>query len=373
MSFPFVKLDSICRPKQWKTIATSQLIHEGYPVYGANGKIGFYSKYTHEKPTVMITCRGATCGNIHISEAKSYINGNAMALDAVDENVVDLSYLKYCLESRGLKDIISGSAQPQITRQGLSSVKIPLPPLKTQKQIAVILEKADQLRKDCQQMEQELNNLAQSVFIDMFGDPVSNPKGWEKTTISNVCEVKTGSTPKRGVDGYYGGTIPWIKTGEVVGDFIYDSEEKITRKAIKETNCKAFPKNTILLAMYGQGKTRGRVGVLGEEAATNQACAAICPSEKIDPLFLFYYLKTQYQELRRLGRGGNQENLNLSMVKDYEIILPPPCGQKSYVESVNKINQLISGNRKSKLEFERNFSSLMQKAFTGRLKITQAA
>ena len=132
MSWPQVKLSDICRPKQWKTIASSQLLDEGFPVYGANGQIGYYSEYTHEAPTLMITCRGATCGNIHISELMSYmpmsyINGNAMALDNLDQNRVDMRYLAYFFKKRGFADVISGSAQPQITRQGLDKVFVPLP------------------------------------------------------------------------------------------------------------------------------------------------------------------------------------------------------------------------------------------------------
>lgn len=127
-----VPLTSICKPKQWKTISTKELKEDGYPVYGANGKIGFYNKYTHEFPTVLITCRGATCGSINISEPKSYVNGNAMALDNLSADV-HLYYLAHYLRFRKLDDVISGSAQPQITGQGLSSLQIPLPPLEQQK------------------------------------------------------------------------------------------------------------------------------------------------------------------------------------------------------------------------------------------------
>ena len=105
MSWPVVKLHDICRPKQWKTIAASNLLESGYPVYGANGKIGFYSEFTHESPTLMITCRGATCGNVHISEPKSYINGNAMALDDIDSSAVDLKYLYYFFLKRGFTEV----------------------------------------------------------------------------------------------------------------------------------------------------------------------------------------------------------------------------------------------------------------------------
>src|SRR5690606_10560429 len=150
------------------------LLDDGYPVYGANGKIGFHSEFTHEHPTLMIACRG-TCGNVHISEPRTYINGNAMALDALDRSRVDIKSLYYYLGERGFKDVISGTAQPQITGQGLTKVEIPLPPLPEQKRIADILDKADAIRRKRQQAIQLADDFLRAVFLDMFGDPVTNP------------------------------------------------------------------------------------------------------------------------------------------------------------------------------------------------------
>src|SRR5439155_6471090 len=101
----------------------------------ANGQIGFYSEYNHEHPTILITCRGATCGRINISEPRSYVNGNAMALDDLDETVVMLKFVGWSLEARGLEDTITGSAQPQITRTSLEIVELPIPPLAEQQEI----------------------------------------------------------------------------------------------------------------------------------------------------------------------------------------------------------------------------------------------
>jgi type I restriction enzyme S subunit len=135
-----VKLFDVCRPKQWTTISTKELTQTGFPVYGANGKIGYYSKYNHEHPTILITCRGATCGRINVSEPRSYVNGNAMSLDDLQENVMQLSFLSYALEQRGLNDTITGSAQPQITRQSLDAVSLRLAPLAEQRRIVAKLE-----------------------------------------------------------------------------------------------------------------------------------------------------------------------------------------------------------------------------------------
>lgn len=116
-----VKLINICRPKQWKTLSISDLHDDGYPVYGANGKIGFYNEYTHEEETLLITCRGATCGSVNICEPKSYVNGNAMALDNLSTDC-NFKFLYYFFLRRGFNDVISGSAHPQITGQGLSKI-----------------------------------------------------------------------------------------------------------------------------------------------------------------------------------------------------------------------------------------------------------
>lgn len=144
-SWTTANLFDVCHPTQWKTISISELVDSGYSVYGANGKIGFYDKYTHESPTIMITCRGATCGNIHISVPFSYINGNAMALDGLKNEFCELTYLAYLLQARGLDDVISGSAQPQITRTSLKRVDFPLAPRAEQTRI---VEKLDGLLYD---------------------------------------------------------------------------------------------------------------------------------------------------------------------------------------------------------------------------------
>jgi type I restriction enzyme S subunit len=134
--WPLVSLIDICSPKQWPTISTAELTETGFPVFGANGLIGNYTKYNHEEPTVLITCRGATCGTINVSPPKCYVTGNAMALDDPDSSRITIEYLAAVLRMRSMADTISGTAQPQITRQNLEHVKLPLPPLTLQSEFA---------------------------------------------------------------------------------------------------------------------------------------------------------------------------------------------------------------------------------------------
>lgn len=142
----FALLD-ICRPKQHPIIGKAELTESGYPVYGANGQIGFCQSYTHVQPVIAITCRGATCGTVNWVPAKSYVTGNAMALDQLDRKRMDERFLFHYVSTWGVDRSISGSAQPQITRQSLSCVDIIAPDLDRQREIADALDAIeDQVR-----------------------------------------------------------------------------------------------------------------------------------------------------------------------------------------------------------------------------------
>ncbi|MEY4354884.1 MAG: hypothetical protein RLZZ609_3125 [Cyanobacteriota bacterium] len=127
------RLVDICNPKQWPTISSKQLKEAGYPVFGANGLIGYYDTFNHQEPTVLVTCRGATCGTVNVSPPNCYVTGNSMAMDNPDPALITTEYLAWVLRLRSMHDVISGSAQPQITRQGLEAVTIPVPPIDAQK------------------------------------------------------------------------------------------------------------------------------------------------------------------------------------------------------------------------------------------------
>jgi type I restriction enzyme S subunit len=133
-----IPLGEICNPKQWQTISADQLTCSGYPVYGANGKIGYFTEYNHKDPVLAVTCRGATCGNLTLIPGFSYVTGNSMCLDS-PRGDTSPHYLFHFLSWRGLKDVISGSAQPQITRSPLQAIEVILPSKEKQKEIVSAL------------------------------------------------------------------------------------------------------------------------------------------------------------------------------------------------------------------------------------------
>lgn len=135
----------ICRPRQHKTISATDFTDSGYPVFGANGFVGFYSEYTHQNESVAVTCRGSTCGTVNFIPPKTYIIGNSMAMDDLDTSKVDLRYLYHALIARGLTDIISDSAQPQIIKSAFEVVYLKIPNLEEQMKIAKFLSKLEEM------------------------------------------------------------------------------------------------------------------------------------------------------------------------------------------------------------------------------------
>ena len=333
-----VKLIDVCNPKQWKTISASELVADGYPVFGANGIIGYFSDYNHEKPTLCITCRGATCGTVNKSLPYSYITGNSMALDDLDESVITIDFLYYFLQYRGFDDVITGSAQPQITRQSLSKIFIPEIDLNIQKNITEIIKSIEQLIINRDKQIENFNMLVKSRFNEMFGDFYTTL--FPKYKIGEKFELSSGSTPSRDNKLYWdSGTINWVKTTEVINKEITETEEKITKFALENTSLKLFPVNTILIAMYGQGQTRGRSAILKVESTSNQACGAIFPNKIDNPVFIWHQLMLRYSELRELGRGGNQPNLNSQLIKNFELILPPLSLQNEFADFVAQVDK----------------------------------
>lgn len=162
------KLTDVCSPKQWKTIASKDLLEEGYPVYGANGIIGYTDKYNHVEPTVLITCRGATCGSINVSERYSYINGNAMCLDNLSAEL-NYKFVEYYLRYFNFSGVITGSAQPQITIEGLRQVNISIPEMVEQENFISFAEQCDKSKSELQQALVELTATYKKIISENLG------------------------------------------------------------------------------------------------------------------------------------------------------------------------------------------------------------
>lgn len=299
-------------------------------------------------------------------DSSKYIVSTGYIVLKPKENIYG-KYLQHIFKSEYFQNekdkLCVGATQKAINNNAFSKIKIPLPPLPEQKRIADLLDKADSVRKKRKESIALLDEFLKSVFLDMFGDPVRNEKGWEKKKLNDVTKIGTGGTPSRKISDYYLGSIPWVKTTEVKFNYILDTEEKISANALKNSNCVLFPINSIIIALYGQGLTRGRSALLNIEATTNQACGVILPSIHFDSIFMWYQLMFFYNYLRNISRGGNQPNLNLSFVKELLIILPPHNLQTKFVKIVEQSELTKSKMGESLREMDNQFGALLQGVF----------
>lgn len=172
---------------------------------------------------------------------------------------------------------------------------------------------------------------------------------FEKSSIEDLCiKITSGGTPLRSRSEYYeGGTIPWIKTKEVNFNRIYNSEEKITEKGLENSSTKIVPENSILIAMYGDGKTAGRCAINRIPVTTNQACCnLVIDHEKANPDYIFYKLSTLYETFRGLKVGGSQQNLNAKTLREFEIEIPALPIQRKIASILSAYDDLIENNLK---------------------------
>ena len=287
-------------------------------------------------------------------------------------DVVDGAYLFHWVRSpRFVGEMVrraTGASYPAVSGRIVYDSKIPLPSLAEQKQIAGILDAAEALRAKRREALAELDTLFQSTFLGMFGDPVTNPMGWDAPALAEFCRTGSGGTPSRKkMKRYYeGGTIPWVKSGELREEVISRTSEYITQAALKETNVKLVPKDALLLALYGA--TVGRLGILGTQATTNQAVCHIIPNSlRAEFWYMFHCLSNQVSYLVGRGVGGAQPNISQGLVKSLTIPLPPLDLQHRFATIVKSAEQMKARQRVHLSELNTLFASLQSRAFRGDL------
>jgi type I restriction enzyme S subunit len=362
---------------QPKTLAKNELVTGGeYPVYGANGVIGFHNEFNHADPQVLVTCRGATCGTVNLSQANAWINGNAMVVKPKKSNV-DLHFLKhYLIAGVDLNIAITGAAQPQITRQTLSPIKIKLPPLAEQKRIAAILDKADEIRRKRQQTIAKLDQLAQSIFVEMFGDLTAKNGHWPYGCINDF------------VAGFESGK------SLVANDEDSDSKYKVlkvsavTSLTFKPNECKSLPSGYLPPSshfvktgdlLFSRANT---VDLIGATAFVYTTPNNLVLPDKLwrfvwhsparaHPLFvrnLFQQIKFREQISKRsTGTSGSMKNISQNKVLSIPVSYPPLALQEQFANRIEKLEQLKADNLAALAKQTQLFASLQHQAFTGQL------
>jgi len=191
---------------------------------------------------------------------------------------------------------------------------------------------------------------------------------WANKKIDEIAVVTSGGTPSRNISKYWNGHIPWVTTSLVDFNIINNAEEFITQDGVDNSSAKLFPKNTILMAMYGQGITRGKVAILGIDATTNQACAAIKLKDDIDTHFAFQNLMNRYEEIRDLSNEGGQKNLSAGIIKDISISYPSKPEQTKIASFLSAVDEKISQLTQKHELLSQYKQGMMQKFFSQQIR-----
>lgn len=226
-----------------------------------------------------------------------------------------------------------GAAQRNLDVKAFRQLVIAIPPKPTQLSIVSELDKLNELIRIKKEQLKDYDTLAQSIFYEMFGDPVE--KGWEVRKLGDICKTSSGGTPSKAHTEYYNGEIMWLRSGEVSQGDIYSTEQTITLLGLENSSAKIFPVNTVVIAMYGA--TVGQVGILRKEMSTNQAICGIFPNGDLTPEYLYYFLISKKAEFLKSAIGGAQANISQQIIRKTLIPLPPLSLQSSFTCKIRQI------------------------------------
>lgn len=343
-----------------------------------NDKAEHY-RYISQNTFDRLKCTEIYAGDILISRLPDPIGRSCIIpylpdrmITAVDCTIVRLGdnlipqflvhYTNSSVYNKKIQRYVTGAVRKRISRKNLFQIEIPIPPLSEQERIVAELDLLSEVIAKKREQLKQLEALAQSIFYDMFGDPITNEKGWETKKLGDVFQTTSGGTPAKGHNEYYdNGTIPWLRSGEINKMYIYDTELFITELGLHNSSAKWFPTNTVVIAMYGA--TVGQVGILCKEMTTNQAVCGIFPNDEFIPIYIYHFLLSKKNEYIEIAAGGAQPNISQNIVRNTLICCPPLALQQQFaskIEAIEKQKELI---KQSLSEVQQLFNSRMDYYF----------
>lgn len=381
MTVQTVKLGDVAKITTGKTPSKSDKNNFGGRIPFVNpphlGKYGFVMKteeylssqgqaYANIIPqnSVMVSCIGSL-GKVGIAGVDLATNQQINSL-TFDAKKVDYKYGYYfCLTlKRKLDEIANKAVVPIVNKTTFSNLDFLLPPLETQKRIVARLDAADQLRRKRNQAIALLDDYLKAVFLEMFGDPVVNPKGFKKVSIEEFGKVVTGNTPSRKQPSNFGNFIEWIKSDNINNKhhYVTTSKEHLSEEGAKKG--RIVPKGSILVTcIAGSLSCIGNVGMVDRDVAFNQQINAIEPHDDVNQIFLYSQILFSKKVFQGASTNSMKGMLSKSNFSKIELIMPDIVLQKQFAGVFLKIEKLKQSMLMQSEEFNINFNALMQGAF----------
>ena len=314
----------------------------------------------------------------------------AIAFVRLKKNIFKNMYLKYAIESPFINAQLLAQTKvtsiPNLTLEIISNCTFPLPPTLAEQQrivnrIESMFAKLNEAKEKAQSVVEGFETRKAAILHKAFTGELTakwrkenrvSDDSWGEKKIGEICKLGSGGTPSKSNQEYYSnGTIPWLKTGEIDWNDIFEIEEKITEAGVKNSSAKLYPVESVVVAMYGMGATRGKAGILKIPATTNQAVCVLQPDESLFNRFLFYYFMCNYWQFREKAVGGNQLNYSATMISKWMINMPSIPEQQ---EIVRILDTLLEKERTAKEAAEKVLEqidllkkSILARAFRGEL------
>jgi len=369
-------------PKEWKVNRIGDIItlengkrpphvtKDGkYPIYGANGIMGYTHNYLLSGPTIVIGRVGAS-GEVHYAEGKIWVSDNAIYISSFAPEI-QLSYLFFTLKKKDLRKYASQTTHPLLTQNTLEAIKIPLPPLDEQKAIAHVLstidkaiELTDKIIDKTERVKQALMNklLTEGIGHTEFKDTEIGriPKEWEVVRLSDVAEIVMGQSPPSSTYNTEGKGLPFLQGSAEFG-YIFPSPTLFCSSPIKIAK-----KGSILISVRAPV---GDLNIANAEICIGRGLAAIIPTPKVSKWYLFYTLMILRAIIKRLASGSTFEAITKEQLETLKIPLPPLEEQKKIAQILLSVDKKLEIEQKEKGKLERIKRALMDILLTGKVRV----
>ncbi|MBR1695634.1 MAG: restriction endonuclease subunit S [Selenomonas sp.] len=343
---------------------------------------------------IIVSCAG-TVGELYKlpSDCEAGVINQALMRVRVSNIVNEFYFINY-FSGIMLQDVVNSSQGTAIKNippfKVLKSMPFPMPPQREQSRIVARIEslfaKLDEAKEKIQEVLDGADLRRAAILHQAFTGKLTEKwrkeknisiADWKEKTLKDCCRIGSGGTPSRKYPAFYRGDIPWVKTGEINWNELYDTEEHISKEAIDNSSAKLYRDGAVLVAMYGMGATRGRAAILRTNATTNQAVCALETKENLLNQFLFYYFMNNYWKIREKAVGGNQLNLSGKIIEKLEVKLPVIEEQQ---EIVRLLDNLLSREQSTVTACEEALTiidtlkkSILARAFRGELATNDPA
>lgn len=368
-TYPFIRTSDVGKIKKGQIKSSLDNLNEE----------GIKKLRLFKKGTILFPKCGASTFLNHrvIMGIDGYVSSHLATIKSDDS--CDDKYLWYFLILIDAKDLMQDTAYPSLKLNDIKNISIKIPTLTKQKQIVSILDKAftiiDTAKSNAEQNLQNTKELYESYLLNIFENKGDN---WVTSTIGESCNLMTGGTPSRSKKEYFdNGMINWLVSGDINKKEINDCEGKITKLGFENSNTKFLPINSVMIALNGQGKTRGTVAMLRIKATCNQSLVSIYPKDDtiLLPELIYANLEGRYNEIRKItGDSGNdRRGLNMPLIRKINFTYPSSISIQKKI--IHELASLKTQTKKLEaiyiqkiVDLEEMKKSILQKAFSGQLK-----